>query len=162
MKNYIVGKNYEGDGIWGHLVIAKDTVVVEDNGILYYNGKKICYANSFDAFEFFSRNDDQEGARRFALVNNIKDTLNALKNDYVSKCEKIRKNYLLPPEERESRIAEIDDEWSNALDRLHTNNRTKVFFTNGVFNFSFYNASIRDLEYVEYIIEQKEEVGGQA
>lgn len=162
MKNYIVGKAFNGDGIWGHFELPVGTVLVEDNNILSYQGKKVCYATSQDAYDYFSRNDDQEGARRFALVNNIKDTLNALKNDYVSKCEKIRKNYLLPSEERESRIAEIDDEWSDALDRLHTNNRTKVFFTNGVFNFSFYNASIRDLEYVQYIIEQKEEVGGQA
>lgn len=159
MKNYLVTKAFNGNGIWGHLEIPEDSSVFEENNIILFKGKKVCYTTSQYAYDYFTRNDDGKGRERRQLITAITSELKSQRDKYVNQVEAIRNDYMLPPDERERRVAEIKDRFSESMEKLYADEKTKKFFNaTGAWCFNFYNATISDLDYALNLVKNDENI----
>lgn len=66
---YFTRKRYKKKCIQGEVNIPYGTILDSDNnGILYYNYKPVCFNRSQDAFDYFVSNQDGQGKYRAELI----------------------------------------------------------------------------------------------
>lgn len=121
---YICTKRAKFDSISGPVNIPYGKSLDLVGEMLYYRGKPVCYRTAQNARDYFSRDNDNKGKKRGALVHEIMDIL------------------AVPGEGRQPRWDKIwDDEY---LDKF----RSKQFLDYWIWNIDFYEADIKDLEYI--------------
>ena len=124
MKEYIVTKRFKNKAICGDVNLPYGTECnLIDNYICCDKGV-ICLTTSQNAYDYFSRNDDGNGLERGELVNKIKSVL----GDPNDKKHQDRWDKLWDDKSLYKYKREIEDYW--------------------LWNFSFYNAPIEDLQYI--------------
>lgn len=79
--NYICCKTFDGLAIDGRLSIPERAELTLTDGILLYNGRKVCYPSSANAYAHFSRNDDNHGLERFKLIQDINGRIAELRTE---------------------------------------------------------------------------------
>lgn len=126
---YICHKRFKGKAFYGDANIPYGTKLYVKEGILYTNtNEPICYVTSQVAYDHFAVNDDEQGLKRGELTSEIIKTLAVKDDKYQTRWDKIWSDISLL---RYKRI-EYDDYW--------------------LWNFSFFNASIVDLEKIYNMI----------
>lgn len=131
-QHYITRKRTKLDGIDGAVNIPYGTSVEVVDECLVYQGKRICFVTSQNAFDYFSCNDDGNGLMRGKMVQAIQDILGKRDKDYQKRWDKIWNDPKCCP----FKIAWFEDHW--------------------LWNFDFYNAKIEDLRYIANLIGAKE------
>lgn len=152
---YIVGAKFNKESISGKLNLAKGTTCVEENNVIYYGDKPVCYATSQNAYDYFSRNDDGKGQKRYDKVHAILNKINALVIEYNEDCQKIISEYTgelseEQSEEMQNRINLVVNKVKNGYNaiRIDPQLRHLLKIDSDVFNYYFYNADIETLEKV--------------
>lgn len=150
---YLVVKRFAKKGIDKNFTLAKGSTCNEEDGIICYNGSKICYKTSQNAYDHFSRDDDNKAEERFALVNEIKEII----ADYVARYNEdiaIIVNSEATEEEKAEEIASVTDKSLIAYDKIRGNVTLHNFLkvNDNIFTFNFYNAEIEDLELTKSLI----------
>lgn len=126
---YICHKRFKGKAFYGDVSIPYGTKLYAKEGILHTNANEpICYITSQVAYDHFAVNDDEQGLKRGELTSEIIKTLAVRDDKYQTRWDKIWSDISLL---RYKRI-EYDDYW--------------------LWNFSFFNASIADLEKIYNMI----------
>ena len=121
---YICFKRFKGNAICGEVNIPKASLLYIDNDYLIYNADVICANSSQNCYEYFSRNDDGNGIKRGELTQKIIKKLAKRDSKYQERWDKIWSDMSLLKFKRK----EFDDYW--------------------LWNHEFYNASIKELEYI--------------
>ena len=129
--NYITIKRFKRNGINGSFNIPYGTKLNKHDGILWYNDKAVCKAQSAAAHEYFARNDDNNGLERGKLSHAIIDTLGGFSTEPSQQWEKIFKDDLT----QRYRRPEHQDYW--------------------LWNDDFFNAPLEDLKYIAKLIDMK-------
>jgi hypothetical protein len=123
---YITIKRYKHNGIGGYFNIPWNTPVEEKDGMLYHDNRPICVARSFNSHEHFARNDDGHGKERGKLSHAI---IKALGGTH--------------------RLGDPTPEWDAIEDDEIANSyRRKDHATTWLWDDSFFNAPIKDLQYI--------------
>lgn len=122
---YVVNKRFKGKCICGDVNLPYGTKCNVLNGCIVYNGKMICYVTSQNAYDYFSRDDDGKGLERGNLIHTITKLLEKQDKKYQDRWDEIWND-----EEKlgKFRRKEHKDHW--------------------IWNFDFYNAEIKDLNYI--------------
>ena len=68
--DYITYRRFKGKSISGAVNIPFGTILQEHDGMLYLNGKMVCYATSENGWEHF-RPDTDEGQRRQEMLEKL-------------------------------------------------------------------------------------------
>ena len=141
--NYITVKAFNKKGIDGIFNLAIGTIVTETDNILYYNNKRICFKTSQNAYDHFSRDDDNQGIQRHNLIDQIKNKIAEYVADYNEEIAAIH-NGDLTDEEKETELANVADKSAAAYDAIRQDSDTSNVLKadDNLFNFNFYNASI--------------------
>lgn len=133
---YITHTRYKAISQSGPVNIPAQTVCEEKDCTIYHQGKKLCFVTSEDAHQYFARNDDGQGMRRGEL---IKDIQKLLRKDCKSE----------DPESEKKRQKRWDKVWgAPALLRYKRPEHPDHW----LWNHAFYNAPIKDLEYIYNLI----------
>ena len=111
--------------------IPYGTVLEAQDGILRWQGKRLCVDTSDDAHNYFSQNDDGRGLERGALVGAICSLLEKRDKNYQARWNKIWPDSLC----QKYRRPEHDDFW--------------------LWNHDFFNAPIEDLRHIAALISAK-------
>ena len=129
---YIVIKRFKEKCMCGEVNIPYGTEVNCENNIIFFNNKPLCYNSSQQAYDYFARNDDNKGLERGKLIKNIKKTLEKKDNNHQNRWNKIweKENVL-----KNFKKSEFSDYW--------------------LWNFNFYNADIKDLNYIYNLIKEE-------
>ena len=154
---YIVAKAYDRLGIDQRFDLTKGASAFEENNIIFYNGKKVCYATSQDAHDFFARNDDGKGRERFKLSHDIIDAVIALKTEYaeavqqaLSAFEKDEEgNY---PAEAIAAAEAVEDKPKAFFDAIEQDEDLAKFIVNGYWSHAFFNGEIAELKRVKGLL----------
>lgn len=72
---YIVTKRFKKKAICGAVNLPYGTVCEEVDGYLTEGGRRLCANTSQNAYDYFSRDDDDHGAERGQLVRDIREKL---------------------------------------------------------------------------------------
>ena len=150
---YIVCKNYNKKGLNGKdFNLLKGTTCNCTNSIIYYNNEPICYTTSQHAYDYFSRNDDNKGEARFALVEQIFSRIQELVREYNEEVSKID---IEDEEEREAAIARIPNKVYLGYTQIrNTPTLASCLKDNDdIFNYNFYNAELEILNTILEIFE---------
>ena len=123
-NKYITNKRFKKKCISGEVNIPYGKKCEVIGNTIYFKNQPVCFTTSQDAYDYFSCDDDGEGLKRGKLVHQIKDTLSKRDDDYQKRWDKIWADLGL----HKFRRMEHEDFW--------------------VWNFNFYNAPIKDLEYI--------------
>ena len=129
---YITHKRFKDNAICGRVNIPALNICDEQNGVVYFCDMPICYTTSENAHQFFARNNDGQGIKRGQLTQAIQNKLAKRDSAYQSRWGKIWDDVLCQKYKRE----EYDDFW--------------------LWNHEFFNASIKDLQYIAKLIDVKE------
>ena len=121
---YVCFRRFKGNAICGEVNIPKASLLYIDNDYLIYNADVICVNSSQNCYEYFSRNDDGNGIKRGELTQKIIKKLAKRDGKYQERWDKIWSDMSLLKFKRK----EFDDYW--------------------LWNHEFYNASIKELEYI--------------
>ena len=154
---YIAAKAYDGIGIDGPIHLTKGSTLIEEGGILSYNGKRVCYKTSQDARDFFARNDDGKGRNRHQLSHAILNGVAQLKKDYgdavanaLSAFERDEEgNY---PAEAKAAVEAIENKPALFFEAMHADPVFDGFLTNGYWNFNFFDADIEELQRLQELL----------
>lgn len=140
-KNYLVRKRCRIDAICGPVNLPYGTLVVcEDGFISTKDGKMLCYAESQNARDYFSHNDDGMGAIRGHLVQSILDAL-GMPSPTQSAYEK-----------RNQLWAKV---WEDPICLKHKDPNHADFF---LWDISFYEAEIEELRHINKLVGGKSNV----
>lgn len=142
--NYIVCKRLRKNTIQGPTNLKYDTECESIGDIIYYNQKPICSIRSQDAYDYFARNDDGRGLDRFKLTQTIMKLLRKPDADLVTRSaiQEVMKAQTI-----------YDRRWMAVWsDERIGQFRRKDHADFWVWNFDFYNAEIKDLEYIVSVI----------
>ena len=140
-KNYIVRKRCRLDAICGPVNLPYGTLVVcEDNFLYTKDGKKLCFAGSQNALDYFSQNDDGMGALRGHLVQSIIDALGVSSptKEAVLRRNEVWKKVWADPMCQKFRNPQHDDYW--------------------LWDVSFYNAEVDELRQINKLVGGKSNV----
>ena len=122
---YTTIKRYHRNGIGGAFNIPWGTRLERRaDGILYYDNRPVCVARSYASHEHFCRDDDGQGAKRGKLSHAIIKALGGFQREKTSGWEAI-----------------FNDETAG-------NYRRKDHQDYWLWDDSFYNAPIEDLEHI--------------
>lgn len=129
---YITIKRYKRDDASGQWNIPYGTAVVESDGQLYFDGRRICGAHSAVVREHFTRNDDGDGLKRGQICKAIIDTLK--------------------PRSGETR-GEWDKRWKcvwedRVCEKYHKDHCENMF----LWNIDFFNAPLLDLYHIAALV----------
>ena len=148
--NYIAAKHYDRIGIDGRFDVPENAELQEEGNILRFNGKRVCFNTSFDAFEFFAKNDDGKGLKRHELTHKVLAAVKKMKTDYeddvakaLSKFERDENGNL--PEEAAAAAAAVENKAVAFFDAMLADGTFKGYLTNGNWNRNFFEARIIDL-----------------
>ena len=154
---YIVGKAYKKLGIDQNFDLAKGASAFEERGIISYNGKKVCYATSQDAHDFFARNDDGKGRERFKLTHDIINAVIAMKQEYEEAVKQALEGFErdeegnYPAEALEAAQA-VENKPKAFFDAIAEDADLAKFIANGYWSNAFFNGDIAELKRVENLI----------
>lgn len=145
--DYIVCRRIHKPVICGDINLKHGTIC-EQNGdyITDSNTRPICSTNSQDAYDYFARNDDEQGTKRFFLTHDI---LKKTENKDDSWIRLHTKQQYFDWKRTYDKI------WSKIwLDKKLAKFKRPEYQNFWIWNYDFYNASIEDLEYIEKLIEE--------
>lgn len=126
--NYICHRRFKGESIFGEVNIPALTKCESIGGVIYCEGKSICFETSENAHQYFARNNDAQGLLRGKLTQKIQAVLAKSDNQHQARWDKIWDD-----EKCQSyRRAEYEDYW--------------------LWNNAFFNAPIEDLQYILKLI----------
>lgn len=129
---YVARRRARFKGCEGQQVnIPYGTVLDAQDGILRWEGKRLCVDTSNNAHDYFSQNDDGLGLERGALVGTIISRLEKQDKDYQNRWDKI----WTAPICQQYRRPEHDDFW--------------------LWNHKFFNAPVEDLRHIAALIGAK-------
>lgn len=133
-KNYMVRKRCKIDAICGPINLPYGTLVICEGGFISTKeGKRLCHAESQNAREYFSHNDDGMGTIRGHLVQSIIDALGAPPTDSGS-------------QQRDDRWAKV---WNDPVCLKHKDPIHEDFF---LWNISFYEAEVEELRHINKLV----------
>ena len=121
---YIVPRRFKGKAICGYVNIPAKTICSEHDGTIYYGDKPLCVARSENAHIFFARNDDGNGMYRGELTRKIINKL-------IHKDSLYQKRW--------------DAVWDDALCQKYKRHEHADHW---LWNHLFFNADIKDLQYI--------------
>lgn len=126
---YITIKRTRITCISGDLNLPYGTQADCFDGVISYNNKPICSDHSQNAYDYFARNDDNNGLERGKLTQFIRKTLEQRDKSYQSRWDKIWADPICNKYKR----VDYDDYW--------------------LWSHDFYNAEISDLIHIKNLIE---------
>lgn len=129
--SYITIKRARFNSISGLVNLPYGTEIQQEAGILYLKGAPLCGDKSQNAYQLFAVNDDGNGLIRGRLTQVIQKSLAKRDNDYQKRWDKIWNDKLCQKYKR----SEYEDYW--------------------LWNHDFYNADIKDLQYIASLIGAK-------
>lgn len=130
--NYITHRRFRDKAICGDVNIPAMTEMTEENGVLMYRNKPICYDTSENAHQYFARNNDGNGMLRGALTQAIQKALAKRDNDYQKRWDRVWDDEACQPYKR----TEFDDYW--------------------LWNHEFFHADIDVLRHIANLVGAKE------
>lgn len=125
---YINYKRFKKKAICGEVNLPALTIVQSVGEMIYYDGKPLCVVTSANAHQFFARNDDGRGVRRGKLITKINNTLMKKDDSYQTRWDAVWTDAVC----NQYRRIEHQDHW--------------------LWNHTFYNASIEQLEYILAVV----------
>ena len=131
LMEYITIKRYKRDDASGRWNIPYGTAITESEGQLYFDGKRVCSAQSAAVREHFTRNDDGDGLKRGKLTTAIVDTL------------KTR-----PGETREQHDKRWEPVWADSVANKYRKDCENTF----LWSIDFYNAPLLDLYHIAALV----------
>lgn len=155
--NYVSGILFNQKALDGKIRIPKGSTLTLDKDYLFYNGKKICFKKSQNAFDFFARNDDGNGKQRFALTHEILVLIANMRKEYEQAVANALKGFEKDeegnyPQEAQDVISAIENKPQAFFDAVHADPVFKHYLNNGYWCFEFFNAEIADLERLKALI----------
>ena len=133
---YITAKRFKRSGIDGNFNIPYNTLIEEQDGYLWYKNKRICVNTSAVMRDYFVRNDDGMGLKRYELSHQIID--NMLRKD---------------DETIDSWNTRWEPLWVDATANKYRKDFSETTFLWGV---SLFNAPILDLYHILALTERGE------
>lgn len=106
----------------------------EQNGLIFYNEKPICYITSENAHQYFAKNDDENGMKRGKLTQLIQKTLSKRDSKYQDRWNKI---------------------WEDSRCQKYKRKEHKDYW---LWNHDFSNAEMEDLVHIANLIGIKEKI----
>ena len=125
---YITNTRFKSQTMSGYINLPYGTICEESEKIIYYKNKPLCYITSQNAYDYFSRNDDNQGLKRGKIIKNIIKTLSKRDENYQNRWDRL---------------------WNNSFALRFKRKEHENFW---VWNCDFYNANIEDLEEIEELI----------
>ena len=125
---YVIYKRFKDSALCGPVNLKATLPCWESEGIIYYEGKPLCFAASENALCHFARDDDGKGLLRGKLIGDIKRRLAQRDGDYQKRWDKI---------------------WA---DKLCAKFKRKEYADFWIWNKAFHDAEIEELEYVAELI----------
>jgi hypothetical protein len=129
---YITIKRYKCDGIGGYFNLPYGTPLEKRDNRLYYDNRPVCVARSYNAHEYFARNDDGQGLERGKLTHAIIKKLGGMSKGVTAEWEAVYNDDLAKSYARKDSV----DYW--------------------LWDDSFFNASIEDLKHIASLVGLKE------
>lgn len=129
---YIARKRARFLGLEGPVNLPYGTSLVEEDGILWWEGKRVCAAGSQHALDYFVPDRDGKGRERGELVNAIIARLTKRDGGYQERWDKVWKNPLCG----QYRRGEYEDHW--------------------LWSESFYAAAVEDLREIARLVGVRE------
>lgn len=126
---YIVTKRFKKKAICGAVNLPYGTVCEEVDGYLTEGGRRLCANTSQNAYDYFSRDDDDHGAERGQLVRDIREKLERRDAGYQDRWDKLWED----AGANKLRRPEHEDFW--------------------VWSFDFYNAPVHELRRIKNLVE---------
>lgn len=126
---FVIYKRFKDAALCGPVNLKATLPCWESEGIIYYEGKPLCFATSENALCHFARDDDGKGLLRGKLISEIKRKLAKRDGDYQKRWNRIWTDPICLRFKRK----EFDDFW--------------------IWNKAFYDAEIADLEHIARLIE---------
>ena len=121
-QKYIVTKRYNQKAICGDINLPYGTECAARDNIIFFEGSPLCATTSQSAYDYFARNDDNEGLKRGEMTQTILKRLSKDKDGELweklwtdERCLKFKRQ-------------EYSDHW--------------------IWSYDFYNADIEDLDYL--------------
>lgn len=125
---YIVHRRFRHKCICGEVNLPAMTECESIGDMIRWDGKDICVIYSFNAHQYFARNNDGSGMLRGRLTQAIQKALERRDKDYQNRWDKIWKDDISKQYKRPER----PDYW--------------------LWNHDFYNAPIDDLQHIASLI----------
>lgn len=125
---YVIYKRFKDTALCGPVNLKATLPCWESEGIIYYEGKPLCFAASENALCHFARDDDGKGLLRGRLIGDIKRRLAKRDGDYQKRWDKV---------------------W---VDKLCAKFKRKEYADFWIWNKAFHDAEIGELEYVAELI----------
>lgn len=145
---FLLCKDFNEDGIWGHFDLPAKTEVEQVNDLLIFEGKPICVVTSEKSHAFFARNDDGDALERFKNSSAILAKISEYRDAYAAEYDAIMHDMMLPPAERIEQASKLANKASLALQFIKESERLSYFFNeNEYWSHDFYNANVADLKY---------------
>ena len=85
--NYVCFKRFKDNAICGKVNIPYSSILENDDGLLKFNGKPICFARSQNAHDYFAVNDDGRGLERGNLTSSIIKLLSKRDKSYQERWD---------------------------------------------------------------------------
>lgn len=127
-NKYIVTKRFKGKAICGDLNLPVGTECFTEGDVICYDKGMICGTKSQNAYDYFARNDDNNGLERGNLTRSIIRTLSKRDTVYQSRWDKVWADPICNKYKR----SDYDDYW--------------------LWSHDFYNAEIQDLIHIKNLI----------
>lgn len=128
---YITHKRFKHDTLQRHFNIPAMTECDEIGGIITHDGSQICHIESYNAHQYFARNDDGNGMLRGELTQAIQKALANNDENHQARWDKVWDDPVCQPYKRKDH----EDFW--------------------LWNHDFYNASIEDLQHIAALVGAK-------
>ena len=160
---YLVTRRFKAKTMSGIVNLPYGTECELQGETIYHGGKPLCLVTSENAHNYFSRNDDGQGERRGELVREIMGRLKTPEVRHKPDPEYPLAEYYMTAKEsakREAARKARAEAWGRVWDAPAIRKYKRVEFADyWLFNHSFYNAPVEDLEYILKIV--KGETNGQ-
>ena len=128
MGKYVARGRAKIKGLSGPVNIPWGAVLLEQDGLLFWNGAAVCGITSQNAYDYFSRDDDGQGRARGQLVADIKARLERRDKNYQARWDKVWADPLC----QRYRRPEHADWW--------------------VWSYDFFNAPLDDLKHIADLV----------
>lgn len=144
---YICCDKFDGLAIDGRLSIPDGAELTLADGILVFNGRKVCYPSSANAYAHFSRNDDNHGLERYKLIQDINARIAELR---AERDDKIRAEAPNHTEGSQEWMSEIPDEAEEFFESMVGSPFLDTFPDGSRrWNKGFYDATINELKKIK-------------
>lgn len=145
--NYICCDKFDGLAIDGRLSIPEGAELTLTDGVLVFDGHKICYPSSANAYAHFSRNDDGHGLERFQLIQEINARIAKLRTE---RDDRIRAEAYNHAEDSIEWMSEIPDEAETFFESMVGSPFLDVFPDGSRrWNKGFYDATVNELKRIK-------------